>query len=541
MNRPENTEPRIQGDGNVVGDESTSQVIKAFRSVVKNVVQVAGDLVVRVPSWGLIAAAALIAAGIILAVAIPSIPVLRELLPTPMAFAPASADQSLIIVADFDDRSGSKYRGMDPAQYIYEQLVAQVQADGLDVRIERLREVVDDNTARPTGEAYNATLVLWGWYDALSITPRIEFIRTLVEYHPAGGWMHLSLADPEKVEFSIITDLPSQAAYLTLFALGMDEYVKEDHDQALEYMNSALAAIPKDTKVSTNPSDVYFYRGNIYLFNADYKAALADYTHALNLKPQYAIAYNNRGIVHKAIGEYESALADFTLALGLDSELDEAYNNRGTTYCDMGKYESALVDFTRALEIDPEDAEVYYNRGSAYKSMSKYELALADYARAVELNPNYTDAYYNRGNLYLALGQYDLARADYTRVLDLDSEAVDACYNRGIAYLAMGEYKAALGDFTRTLELNPKVAEAYNNRGNVYLAMGDYKSALADYTCALEINPEFADARFNRGVVYEGLGQVEKAIADFERFLELSTDPELRAQAEQYLRELRGE
>jgi hypothetical protein len=37
------------------------------------------------------------------------------------------------------------------------------------------------------------------------------------------------------------------------------------------------------------------------------------------------------------------------------------------------------------------------------------------------------------------------------------------------------------------------------------------------------------------------MGRTEQAIADFERFLELSTDPYWRQQAEQQLRELRGE
>jgi len=65
MNKPEDTQTQLKGDGNSNG-ESTLQVVKAFRSVVKNVVQVAGDLVVRVPGWGVIAAAVV---GIVLIVA----------------------------------------------------------------------------------------------------------------------------------------------------------------------------------------------------------------------------------------------------------------------------------------------------------------------------------------------------------------------------------------------------------------------------------------------------------------------------------------
>ena len=125
---------------------------------------------------------ALLAVALIVVAGINNIGPLQTLFPqpTPTAFAPATEGQSLIIVADFEDRSGGKYQGIDPAQYIYEQLTAQAKKDNLDVRIERLRHTVDDNTVRPTGETYSATLVLWGWYDALTITPRLERIKTRV-------------------------------------------------------------------------------------------------------------------------------------------------------------------------------------------------------------------------------------------------------------------------------------------------------------------------------------------------------------------------
>jgi hypothetical protein len=71
------------------------------------------------------AGATIMALALVLSAVIFNVGPLRTLLPTPMAFRPASQNESLIIVADFDDRSGSKHKGIDPAQYIYEQLAAQ--------------------------------------------------------------------------------------------------------------------------------------------------------------------------------------------------------------------------------------------------------------------------------------------------------------------------------------------------------------------------------------------------------------------------------
>jgi hypothetical protein len=290
MNDSRKPQSQVPSDGDIVGNESTSQVVKAFRSVVKNVVQVAGDLVVSVPAWGLLAAAVVFVVGLILSAFVfiqpqmhpptPTITPTFTLTPTPrptptatsvppptstpMAFAPAREGESLIIVADFDDRSGGKYKGVDPAQYIYEKLLDQARVDGLDVRIERLRQVVDDNKVRPIGQVYSATLVLWGWYDALTITPRMERIKTLSSYWSTEEGQHLSLADPERIEFSIVTDLPSRASYIVLLTVGVDELAKQNYDQALAYFNSALASLP-DGEISTNPSEVYLFRGFIYV------------------------------------------------------------------------------------------------------------------------------------------------------------------------------------------------------------------------------------------------------------------------------------
>ncbi|RLG43846.1 MAG: hypothetical protein DRN81_05745, partial [Thermoproteota archaeon] len=157
------------------------------------------------------------------------------------------------------------HQGIDPAQYIFDKLKKQIQIDNLDIRIERLHQVVNDNTAKAVGEVYNATLVLWGWYDTLGITPQIERIKNISPYSSTEEGEHLSLSEPDKIAFCIITDLPSQASYVTLFTLGITEYAEKNYDQALTYFDSALAAIPTGGECSTNPAETYFYRGERYV------------------------------------------------------------------------------------------------------------------------------------------------------------------------------------------------------------------------------------------------------------------------------------
>ena len=51
-----------------------------------------------------------------------------------------------------------------------------------------------------------------------------------------------------------------------------------------------------------------------------HKATPADYSRALELDPNFALAYSNRGATHHVLRQYERALADYGRAFDLDSK-----------------------------------------------------------------------------------------------------------------------------------------------------------------------------------------------------------------------------
>lgn len=82
--------------------------------------------------------------------------------------------------------------------------------------------------------------------------------------------------------------------------------------------------------------------------------AVADYTSAIELDPQYAKAYNNRGNARASLGDEERALQDYDTALELDDSLALAYFNRGLIHYRLGEYEDAIADLGMYLELVPE-------------------------------------------------------------------------------------------------------------------------------------------------------------------------------------------
>ncbi|MBQ4341228.1 MAG: tetratricopeptide repeat protein [Clostridia bacterium] len=197
-------------------------------------------------------------------------------------------------------------------------------------------------------------------------------------------------------------------------------------------------------------------RGNRAYDDGKFEEAMADYNRAIELKSDYAEAYNSRGCLYDDMGEREKAMADYNRAIELKSDYSFAYNNRGCLYDDMGEQEKAMADYNRAIELKPNDADVYNNRGCLYDDMGEQEKAMADYNRAIELKPDFAEAYNNCGNLYDDMGEKAKAMADYNRAIELKPDNAEAYNNRGILYRKMGEQEKAMADFARAAELVKK-------------------------------------------------------------------------------------
>jgi len=149
------------------------------------------------------------------------------------------------------------------------------------------------------------------------------------------------------------------------------------------------------------------------------------YTKAIELNPQYALAYNNRGYVHYTQKDFAQALQDLNQAIALNPNYAMAYNNRGKVYDKLKEYQRAWEDYDRAIRLKPDFTAAYVNRGNVYFMRQDYDLALMDYDRAIALKPDYAAAYHSRATIYHQQGDIEQARTNYTRAKSLDPKLPD--------------------------------------------------------------------------------------------------------------------
>ncbi len=127
----------------------------------------------------------------------------------------------------------------------------------------------------------------------------------------------------------------------------------------------------------------------------------------------------NRGIAFRKAGDSDRAIAEYTKAIELKPDYINAYKNRGNVYSDKGDYDRAIADYTKAIELKSDFTNAYYNRGTAYYRNNSYSRAIADLTRAIELKPDYANAYKNRGEVYRATGDRARAQADLYKAKQL--------------------------------------------------------------------------------------------------------------------------
>ncbi len=157
----------------------------------------------------------------------------------------------------------------------------------------------------------------------------------------------------------------------------------------------------------------FIARGNKAFNAGQIDEAVQNYSRALEIDPNSAIAYYERGNAYLARGRLDQALADFSAAIDHNFAGELAFLNRGIVYAQTGAFDLALKDFNEAARLNPSGTEVYYNRGLMYMRAAKYEAAISDFTTATTLNPRHADALAARGAARQAVGETTDAARDY--------------------------------------------------------------------------------------------------------------------------------
>ncbi|MCZ8224313.1 MAG: tetratricopeptide repeat protein [Microcystis sp. LE19-84.1B] len=173
------------------------------------------------------------------------------------------------------------------------------------------------------------------------------------------------------------------------------------------------------TQANQKLADLYLNQGNERLDKEDFQGAIADYNKAIELDPNFALAYNNRGVVYYNLKQWQKALADYNQAIELDPNYALAYSSRGVVYSNLKQWQKALADYNQAIKLDPNLADAYIKRGWAYVNLNHWQKGIADLNKAIELDHDNALAYVIRGGIRAMQGDRREGRTDLRKAAQL--------------------------------------------------------------------------------------------------------------------------
>ena len=203
----------------------------------------------------------------------------------------------------------------------------------------------------------------------------------------------------------------------------------QNWDEKLKWFERAIVHYTQALELKPDFPEAYNNRGAVYANAGDYDRAIQDHNTAITLKSDDASAYNNRGIVYHRKGDYDRAILDYHKAIELKSDFLEAYNNRAIAYFSEGDLDRAINDFNTVIKLDPNDAKAYTNLGTAYFHKRDFDRAIQNHNMAIELDPGFAGFYSNRGEAWLPLKQWEKARADLTFAKENGYDIIGSFHN----------------------------------------------------------------------------------------------------------------
>jgi eukaryotic-like serine/threonine-protein kinase len=145
----------------------------------------------------------------------------------------------------------------------------------------------------------------------------------------------------------------------------------------------------------------------------DELGAIPDYQRAIEIDPNFAMAYARLGAVYSNLGQNQLSEQNREKAFELRDRASEREKLYITShyYADSGQLDKGITALELFQQTYPHDPIPFNNLANIYNMLGQFDNALTNAKRAVELDPDMVSGYDNVATAYAGLNRVDEARA----------------------------------------------------------------------------------------------------------------------------------
>ncbi len=282
----------------------------------------------------------------------------------------------------------------------------------------------------------------------------------------------------------------------------------------------------------------------------DCDAAIAHFARAIELDPEFALAYDGLGACHvnrvfRGLGgveDFEKAETAFNKALSIDPDIIEARMLMVFVMLWRGQKQQAREEVARVRHQSPNEAVVYFVKATLHRLDGEYDRALRSYDRLVHLDPAaFVVVSFNRALIFLYQSKFDEAQVELDRAASIEPNNPLLRSVRALVMYYAGRATDAEQVFREVIQTNPGL-----NSVRPFLAMalsrqGKREEALAQLTDAVKRNGEVdPDIAYSVGSVFALNGNSDEAFAWLEKSVALGNENKPWFEADENLASLRN-
>jgi serine/threonine protein kinase/Tfp pilus assembly protein PilF len=327
----------------------------------------------------------------------------------------------------------------------------------------------------------------------------------------------------------------------------------------LEVSDSELRKIERPETIEVEAYE-YYVRGRQLLHQMgkeDIPKAIEFFKKAIDLDPNYALAYSGLGSIHMIMyiaqthhEDLEKGISFLQAAIMHDPDIADPHLWLTYGYARDHRFEEAIRSGRQAVHLEPENPLSHYFLGVAFMLQGALEYKIENYPWALkhfkincQLQPNYQPAHMNAAWIFLLRGLHQEAQEALSQAVTIEESGkpvlnrfVGALTLMGNLHLRQGQLDLARTWYERSLALLERVDHVYREPfqsltycglGALYFSQGRYDEALLElkraedlisrYPRSLGIGYFLLRSYLGQARTYYALGDVSESKKHFEK------------------------
>lgn len=415
-----------------------------------------------------------------------------------LTFAPAQADEFLVIVAPFR-RLGGEPTAVGTA---LANDLRQAAADPAPYRVETLERAPDEALIPRLIENYKPAILVTGAYDGTDILATVRLhppgwppLPDTAEGAPVGMAALFPEPNPDSFRLYAPQALPQPLAYLQAWIEGQSRFWRGDYTAALPRLQESLRRLPRQTPPA--------YRDDMDRFAGLTNRQLGFIVGPLQGNWQAARDYYDRA--------WRQNPADWRAALGL-----------AAAHARLSNPDAAEAIILRLLRSEPAAWQPYLAFGQVSLQRGDVAVGLAAYDQAIALlgSPDDPGRRLALADIYLDRGYYRLvhddplgAQADLEQAIALGRADVFAQSNLAWAAYRNGDYERAVQAGAVAAQMAPQRPDLAFNKALYLLAGARHTEAETAYAEAIALAAAVSDPEKRRSYLDTAYQDLEDLLA----------------------------